>query len=119
MDSTSILLGASNIFVGLLILAVVWPLRQGKVPRNSGYGFRTRAALSLDEAWVRINRFGARQATRWCVVLVLIGIFAFFVPIGPNAALTIVFALAPLIVIIPCIETIRYGRRTTPPRTSR
>ena len=32
------------------------PLVLGLVPRNRFYGFRTRAAMESDSAWLRINR---------------------------------------------------------------
>ncbi|MDE1920301.1 MAG: SdpI family protein [Candidatus Omnitrophica bacterium] len=42
----------------LLFVMISMPLIIRKVPRNFGYGFRTKKTLSSDEMWYKANRFG-------------------------------------------------------------
>ena len=43
-------------FIGLLFIVLGIPLKQGAVPPNYFYGFRTRKTLSDKEVWYAINR---------------------------------------------------------------
>jgi hypothetical protein len=42
----------------LIILGLSLPLILGLIPRNRGYGIRTRKSLSDDRTWYSVNRLG-------------------------------------------------------------
>ena len=116
MTTLSIILGISNIFVGLICIALAIPLRAGKVRRNALYGVRFPKSLASDEAWYAINRFGATRLIVWAVPLILLGVVTFFLPLDPSGWLLWVVALAPLIVLVPAVESWLFARRFPDPR---
>lgn len=58
MSELQVMLGVSNLAVGLLAIAVAVPLLKGKVGRNAWYGVRFSQSLASDQAWLAINRYG-------------------------------------------------------------
>ena len=115
MSTTGIILGASSILCAVLFVVLAVPLYNGSVEMNRWYGFRIRKAFSSEENWYKINRYGAKRLMLWSIPIFLAGIAAFFVPLGPenaeNQPLILGFALAPLFVIVPVIETLLYARK--------
>ncbi len=106
----NLLLGLTNIFCALLGIGLAIPLLRGKIPRNPLYGVRFRTSFASDELWYAINRYGARRMLVWSGVLLAIGVLAFFVPMHSDVVV-LLFALAPLLYLVPCIETYRYAQR--------
>ncbi len=105
MDSGSIVLGLSNIFVGVLIIAVCIPLLKNKIRMNRWYGMRFRKSFESNENWYKINRYGANRIILWSVIIIVIGILTFFLPVDSRRSLRLVIACVPLILIIPAIES--------------
>lgn len=104
--------GLLNIAVGIVLIAVSIPLVRRKIKPNYGYGFRIAKAFESEENWYRINEYGGRQMIRWSAVLVLIGVVALLIPLGPeDQALALLFGLAPVLVLIPAIQTILWARK--------
>ena len=81
MDNVSLILGLSNLFSGLLILGLMWPLYQGRIGRNSLYGVRTKKTLSSDEVWYAVNKYAAQRMLPYAAMIAGIGAAAFFLPL--------------------------------------
>ena len=111
MDSTSIALGISNIFVAALFIVLSIPLVKGKIPMNKVYGVRIKKAFESDENWYKINAYGGKQLILWSIPLVLLGVVTFFVPLEANGPLITAVACAPLIVVIPAITSCAYAKK--------
>lgn len=111
MDIVSLLLGVTNCATALVLMAVAFPLARGTVKRNNTYGFRFPQALESDEAWLAINRYGARRLLFWSVPLLLLGLVTFSVPLAHNMPAVLATANAPLIVLIPVVESWRFARQ--------
>ncbi len=114
MDNVSLTLGISNLLSGLLILGMLWPLYLGKVGRNHLYGMRTRKTLSSDEIWFPVNKYAARKTLPWAAMLMGLGAASFLIPLKSYPSLAIFVGLAPLCVIIPCIQSARYCAKFEP-----
>jgi len=112
MNATNLILGFVNICAGLLIIALSIPLLKGKIKMNSLYGVRFAKSFASESHWYKINRYGAKQMILWAVLIVLVGIAAFFLPLQENSPLTLVIAFAPVIlVLIPSVQSYRYAKR--------
>jgi uncharacterized membrane protein len=111
MDNVSLILGLSNLFSGLLILGLMWPLYQGRIGRNSLYGVRTKKTLSSDEVWYAVNKYAAQRMLPYAAMIAGIGAAAFFLPLKQNPALAMVIGLVPLVVLIPCLQSWRYSQQ--------
>lgn len=112
----NIILGISNISVAALFIVLSIPLIQKKVKMNRTYGVRIKKAFESDENWYKINACGGRCLLVWSVVLTIIGIATFALPLDtgsqPNGPLILVVALAPLIVLIPCVvQILSYAKK--------
>lgn len=107
MDDKNTLLAITNIVVGVLIIALCMPLRKGKVRMNCWYGIRFRKSFESDEHWYKINSYGANRLIVWSIVIIGIGILTFFIPLGAGGILR----LAPLILIIPVIESWIFAKK--------
>lgn len=105
MDSGSVTLGLSNIFVGILIIAVCIPLLKNKIRMNRWYGMRFRKSFESNENWYKINRYGANRMILWSLIIIVIGILTFFLPVDSRRSLRLAIACVPLILIIPAIES--------------
>ena len=112
----NIVLGISNLSLGLLLIVLSIPLIQRKVKMNHFYGVRIAKAFESEENWYQINAYGGRRLVAWSVVLAVIGVITFFLPLGsaehPNETLVLTVSLAPLIVIVPCVaQILRYSKK--------
>ncbi len=112
MDTLSIAIGVTCVLSSLVVIGCAVPLLLGRVKPNGFYGVRIPQAFESDEAWYRINRYGARQLVAWTVPILLAGITVFFFPLGEYPIVAIVFGIAPLLLIAGAvIQTIRYAQR--------
>jgi hypothetical protein len=111
MASINLILGLSNVFCAVPVIGLSLPLLRGKVKRNLLYGMRFAKSLESDERWYEINAYGARRMIFWSVVLLLIGVITFFVPLEGRLLRSLFFAFAPLLYLIPTLETYRYARK--------
>jgi hypothetical protein len=112
MNETNLILGFVNIFAGMLIIALSIPLLKGKIKMNSLYGVRFAKSFASESHWHKINRYGAKQMILRAVIIVWVGIAAFFLPLQENSLLTFVIAFAPVIlVLIPSVQSYRYAKR--------
>ncbi len=111
MDNTSIILGLVHIFTAVLIILMSIPLVKGKVSMNKVYGIRFKKSYESDENWYKINKYGGKQLIYWSILLIIFGICSFFLPLEGRKNLIIVVSCAPLIIIIPAIQSYIYSRK--------
>lgn len=112
----NIVLGISNLSLGLLLIVLSIPLIQRKVKMNHFYGVRIAKAFESEENWYQINAYGGRRLVASSVVLTIIGVLTFFLPPGspehPNTHMVMVASLAPVMVLIPCVaQILLYARK--------
>ena len=105
----NILLGFSNIFIGLIMIILAIPLKKGKIKMNWWYGFRFSESFTSDEKWFKINEYGANRFMIWAIPLILFGIIAFSIPFN-NIVLILFFSFLPMIVLIPAFECYRFSK---------
>lgn len=111
MDSLNLTLGISNVFIGLLCIALALPLVMGKVGMNRWYGVRVPRSYRSERHWYLINRYGGLRLIVWSLPIMASGIVAFFLPLRDNPTLTVVVALVPLLVLVAAVESLLYARR--------
>jgi uncharacterized membrane protein len=106
------LLAGSTILAGLLLFFISLPLICRKVPMNSFYGIRTRAACSSRENWYEINAYGGRKFARWSMLVILCGLAGLIVPerhLRIYAGINLIAVLTSL--IVPVIMASRWSRQ--------
>ena len=110
MTETNIILGLSNCIVGILMIIVCIPLKKGIVKMNMLYGIRFEKSFESEENWYKINEYGAKRFILWALPLFILGICAFLIPFD-NEILILIFAFAPLVIIlIPTVESYYYAK---------
>ena len=92
----NIIFGISNIFCGLLFIAISIPLIKRKIKMNSLYGFRVEKAFKSEKNWYDINAYGGKQLAWWSIPIVLIGLICLFLPKSTDGSY-----LAALLGIVP------------------
>lgn len=107
----NLLLGLSNIFVGIVIIAISIPLVLEKVPMNPVYGVRFKKSYESKENWYKINKYGGKQLILWSIPLLIIGVVTLFFPSFPNKAIENIILCAPLIVLVPAYMSYRYSKK--------
>ncbi len=109
MDTVNIIIAASNIFTGLLVIGLSIPLLLGNVKMNKWYGMRFPKAYESEENWYRINKYGAKHVMIWSIPVIATGIISLFIDFGPsgseNVVLLLSFGMAPGLLVIPCVQT--------------
>ncbi len=111
MDITGLVIGLFNVSMGVLIVAVAYPLAKGKVSMNHWYGVRVRQSFESEEKWYRINRYGGRQLMIWGAIIAALGAAAMFIDLGSRMELMVIFLFAPLLVLIPAARSVLYARK--------
>ena len=115
MGTIGLILGITCVSSAALFVVLSVALLQGNVKMNRWYGFRIKKAFSSEENWYKINRYGARRVMLWSAPLFLAGVVALCLPFGSadhvNLPLVLAFASAPLVVLIPVIETCLHARK--------
>jgi hypothetical protein len=111
MEAENVIFGITDLFLGLILIAISRPLKNGKVAMNSFYGVRLRKSYSSEKNWYLMNEYGGRQLIVWSSALVALGILAFFIPFNGNEPLIILFAFLPaIVVLIPTYLILRYSK---------
>lgn len=111
MDPTAKLLGASHIFVALLVIGISIPLVYNKIPMNRLYGVRFKQSFASEENWYKINAYGGRQLIMWSIPLLLLGVASlFFLPLAGRQLWTTMIACAPLIYLVPTLISYLYAK---------
>ncbi len=113
MNTSSIVVSISLVFIGIVGVAVAIPMLLGKIPRNNFYGFRTKLTLSSDKIWYSTNRFSAIALIYWAVFNLLIGIGSFwFHPMSDDLQLLLI--IPPLSAFIPCLISYLWMKKKFP-----
>jgi hypothetical protein len=105
------IIGASNIFVALLVMAISVPLVYNKIPMNHIYGIRFKQSFESQEKWYKINAYGGRQLIAWSIPLFLLGVATFFLPLAGRQFWIVVIAGAPLIYLVPALINYVYAKQ--------
>lgn len=103
--------GISNIFVGLLVSLPCIPLLKNWIGMNPWYGIRFSKSFESTENWYKINKYGAGRMMLWALLVILIGVIALFVPLHGRKTLRVAMAFAPLLFVIPAIESWLFAKR--------
>ena len=116
MNTENIRLGSTLTAVSILFIALSIPLVKRKVKMNPWYGVRIPKAFESEESWYKINAYGGKRLIFWSLLLLLIGIAAFFIPLdesnSASSALSILLAFSPLIVVVPAIiEILSFSKK--------
>lgn len=103
--------GLSNIITGLVVIAACIPLLRDNIAMNRWYGIRFRKSFESEENWYAINSYGAQRMILWSVIIVNFGILSFFVPISGRGVLQYMISGAPVLLLIPAIESWLFARK--------
>ena len=111
MGAENIIFGIMYVFIGLLLIGISIPLKNGKVKMNHFYGVRLRRSYTSEKNWYLMNTYGGKQLLMWSAVLVITGMLIFLVPINGDVLLIVLFAFMPLILLLtPVLLIVRYSR---------
>lgn len=111
MTPINLILCASALFLGLLMIGLGLPLAKERVKPNILYGFRLKRAFESEEAWYAINRVGGSAMVRWGIAVCVVALSILALPLDGNDALIVVAAIAPaLFVVPPCWIGWRYAK---------
>ncbi|HEY3419041.1 MAG TPA: SdpI family protein [Methanomassiliicoccales archaeon] len=111
MEAVNIIFGIMFVSIGLILMGISIPLKNGKVAMNHVYGVRLRKSYTSEKNWYLLNQYGGEQLLIWSSVLAIIGAATFFVQFNSNELLFGLFAFMPLIVlIIPVLLILHYSR---------
>lgn len=100
----SVLLASS-----LLICVLAVPLIQGRVQRNSWYGFRTRRTLASDAVWYPANRLVGKALLVGHALYAVVVLVCWLV--APRLGLPIVFAVFVGMLAAVMLYSYRHTRR--------
>jgi hypothetical protein len=94
--------------IGLLLIGLSFPLKRGKVPPNSWYGFRIRLTLDNPEIWYPVNAWAARRL----LVVGLVTVFAaLLTPLIPESALPGYSLLISVFLVVGVLLILAFGIR--------
>ena len=86
--------------IGVLFVLLGIPLKQGAVPPNWWYGFRTKKTLSDKEIWYAVNRVTGIDMIRVGVVLVAASLIVFALRnwLSPESSVAVLIVVMLLMV---------------------
>lgn len=94
----------------LIFIAFSFPLLLEKIKMNTYYGIRISKSFESDEAWYKINRYGALQIIVWSVPLFLTGIVFLFLPPFTETTEVILVFLPCMWLVPPVVRTFYYAK---------
>lgn len=100
----------TNVIAGILFILMSIPLYREKVEMNYFYGVRFKKSFESEENWYKINKYGAKRLILWSIPLLVCGVFVLFLP-PLNEPIKLIFICAPLIILIPVIESYIYSKK--------
>jgi hypothetical protein len=111
MEAENIIFAVMYIVLGLLVMAISIPLKNGKVAMNHVIGVRLKKSFTSEKNWYLMNSYGGRQLLIWSAVLVLLGFVVLFFPFNGSELFITLFAFMPVIVlIVPTLLIVRYSK---------
>ena len=113
MQYLPFILGFSNIFICLVIIAISIPTLLNKIKMNKYYGIRIKKAFESEENWYKINSYGSKIFILWTVIVLVIEVLLIlFFSNTIEIIYFIITAYVPfLIFIIPAIQLSIYCRK--------
>ena len=99
--------------IGTVFIVLGIPLKQGAIPPNRFYGFRTRKTLSDREVWYAINRVTGIDMIRVGGLMVVVSLLLLAIRnwIGPDVMLFILLAVMVISVAYMAIHGISLLKR--------
>lgn len=94
-----------------LIALVCLPLYYGKIKPHTLHGVRFQESLKSEETWLKLNRYGAVRLLLWCGLIAATNLLVLLLHPRPTPMLVQLLGLSPLLILLPCWQTWRYGRR--------
>lgn len=112
MDEINIILGVTYILLFFVCILTSIPLLKRKIKMNYLYGVKIKKSYSSDENWYKINEYGAKRVIVWSFLFLFSAIAGFVMPFGDNTMFILLYAIAPIaIIIIPIIEIFKYAKK--------
>jgi uncharacterized membrane protein len=99
--------------VGVLFVLLGIPLKQGAVPPNWWYGFRTKKTLSDKEIWYAVNRVTGVDMIRVGCVLVAASLIVFALRnwLSPEASVAVLIVVMLVMVVYMAFHGLSILRR--------
>ena len=111
MEAENVIFAIMYVVIGLLLMAISIPLKNGKVALNHVIGVRLKKSFTSEKNWYLMNSYGGKQLLIWSTVLVLLGIVVLLFPFNGRELFIVLFAFMPVIVLmIPTFLIVRYSR---------
>ena len=101
----------SNLFTGLLIAVVSWPLKKGKIGPNPIYGARFKLSFKSEDHWYAINTYTGKMMMIWSVPIVTSGIMALFMPEHLTKHAVVLYGCFPFCVLIPAFKVWVFAKK--------
>ena len=112
MNEINIILGLTYICIFLACVLTSIPLLKRKIKMNYIYGIKIKKAYSSEQNWYKINEYGAKRIILWSPIFLIFAIFGFFIEFGANYEFILIFAIAPIcVLIIPIIEIFKFAKK--------
>ena len=105
MNPLNLNLGVANLGCGIALMVLVTPLLFGRARRGL-----LRGKHLTQQACRNIQQFWGKRFAAWALGLVALGVAAFFIPLSNEPMLAMAVAIAPLALLIPCLEAIQFSR---------
>jgi uncharacterized membrane protein len=84
MEAENVIFGTMCIIIGLFLMSISIPLKNGKVAMNHVFGVRLRKSFTSERNWYLMNTYGGRRLMTWSSVIVVLGVAALFFPLDGN-----------------------------------
>jgi uncharacterized membrane protein len=99
--------------VGVLFVLLGIPLKQGAVPPNWWYGFRTKKTLSDKEIWYTVNRVTGIDMIRIGCVLIAASLIVFALRnwLSPEASVAVLIVVMLVMVVYMAFHGLSILRR--------
>ena len=120
MNSTLLLMGLSNLLIGVASIGCAIPLVKRKIKMNRWYGIRIRKAFASQENWEKINEYGGRAMIRWSIPILVIGVGLIVISLGvpkidmKNVGWVLVLAPFPAILLMGALLQILVWSKKLP-----
>ncbi len=107
MNPLNLEIAFANLATGVLAIVLAAPFL---FARNGQKRPFRRYADNANQLAQNIYRFWGQKLSGWAIALVAIGAMTMFVPLGNEPTLAMAMAIAPLLLLIPCVEAFRLSR---------
>ena len=111
MPFLNVFVAGSNLLCSIIGIGLAIPLVKRRIKMNRWYGMRFTRSFESDESWYAINEYGGRRLIVWSIIVAIIGLAALVVSLEERQILVGLFVLAPLLYVVPVIESYLYAKR--------